>query len=89
MSAVPGRSQTSSHRSPQGEGTPVNAVLNQVSASGSRIGVGATGTALDVSGISRHFPVGQGLLRGKLGGVGRSVKAVDGVGFQIRRGSAD
>ena len=35
--------------------------------------------------ITRHFPVGAGLLRGKLG-ASRSVKAVDGVSFSIRRG---
>jgi peptide/nickel transport system ATP-binding protein len=35
--------------------------------------------------VTRHFPVGAGLLRGALG-AGRSVKAVDGVSFAIRRG---
>ena len=35
--------------------------------------------------ITRHFPVSAGLLRGKLG-ASRSVKAVDGVSFSIRRG---
>lgn len=42
--------------------------------------------ALDVRNLRRHFPVGKGLLPGKLGGAPRSVKAIDGVGFQIRRG---
>ena len=42
--------------------------------------------ALDVRNVRRHFPVGKGLLPGKLGGAPRSVKAIDGVGFQIRRG---
>nr|WP_179403916.1 oligopeptide/dipeptide ABC transporter ATP-binding protein [Burkholderia guangdongensis] len=35
--------------------------------------------------VTRHFPVGGGLLRGALGPAG-SVKAVDGVSFAIRRG---
>ena len=36
MSAVPGRSQTSSHRSPQGEGTPVSAAPGRSQASSQR-----------------------------------------------------
>ena len=35
---------------------------------------------------TRHFPVGHALLRSALGGAGRSIKAVDGVTFRIRRG---
>ena len=47
----------------------------------------AAPVSLEVSNLSRHFPVdGGGLLRGALGGAPRSVKAVDGVGFSIRRG---
>ena len=42
--------------------------------------------AVDVRGVARHFPVGQGLLRGAFGGDGRVVKAVDGVSLRIRRG---
>ena len=42
-------------------------------------------TSLVVQDITRHFPVSAGLLRDKLG-AGRSVKAVDGVSFSIRRG---
>ena len=45
-----------------------------------------TDTCLDVSAVTRHFPVGSGILRGALGGGGRSVKAVDGVSFRIRQG---
>src|SRR5215470_2521323 len=41
---------------------------------------------LDVRGVTRHFPVGQRLLRGAVGKSDRSVKAVDGVSFRIRRG---
>jgi peptide/nickel transport system ATP-binding protein len=41
--------------------------------------------SLEVSNVTRHFPVDGGLLR-VLGGAPRSVKAVDGVGFRIRRG---
>ena len=43
-------------------------------------------TALEVEGIQRYFPVGHGLLPSVLGRLSRSVKAIDGVGFQIRRG---
>ncbi len=42
-------------------------------------------TSLTANDITRHFPVGGGLLRGKLG-AGKSVKAVDGVSFKIKRG---
>jgi peptide/nickel transport system ATP-binding protein len=59
--------------------------LNQQSDRGTVVGA-ASPAALRVSGIARHFPVGHGLLRGTLGGPVRSVKAVDGVGFEIRRG---
>jgi peptide/nickel transport system ATP-binding protein len=45
----------------------------------------ATDTSLTVNNVTRHFPVGSGLLSSKLGNA-PSVKAVDGVGFQIRRG---
>ncbi|HET7095991.1 MAG TPA: oligopeptide/dipeptide ABC transporter ATP-binding protein [Casimicrobiaceae bacterium] len=41
---------------------------------------------LDVRSVTRHFPVGQSLLRGAVGKSDRSVKAVDGVSFRIRRG---
>src|SRR5206468_3203082 len=41
---------------------------------------------LDVRAVTRHFPVGQGLLRGAVGRSERSVKAVDGVSFRVRRG---
>jgi peptide/nickel transport system ATP-binding protein len=41
--------------------------------------------ALTAQNITRHFPVHAGLLAAKLG-TGRSVKAVDGVSFNIRRG---
>ncbi|MDB5849533.1 MAG: transporter ATP-binding protein, partial [Rhodoferax sp.] len=41
--------------------------------------------ALTVDAITRHFAVSAGLLGGKLG-AGKSVKAVDGVSFAIRRG---
>ena len=41
---------------------------------------------LEVSAVTRHFPVGGGMLRGALGDSGPSVKAVDGVSFGIRRG---
>ena len=43
-------------------------------------------SAVDIRDVVRHFPVGQGLLRGALGGGARAVKAVDGVSFRIRRG---
>jgi peptide/nickel transport system ATP-binding protein len=43
-------------------------------------------TSVAVSEVSRHFPVGMGLLRGVLGAAKASVKAVDGVSFRIRRG---
>ncbi len=46
----------------------------------------ATPTSLEVRDLARHFPVGSGLLRGALGGGAKAVKAVDGVGFTIRRG---
>ena len=36
------------------------------------------GACLDVRDITRHFPVGDGLLRTVLGAPKRSVKAVDG-----------
>ena len=62
----------------------MNAVLNQASDTGLDASGGAT--AVTVRGITRHFPVGHGLLRGKLGGPVRAVKAIDGVGFEIRRG---
>ncbi len=45
-----------------------------------------TDTCLEVSGVTRHFPVGGGVLRGALRKSGPSVKAVDGVSFSIRRG---
>ncbi len=45
----------------------------------------AAETSLTAQDITRYFPVGAGLLRGKLG-ASRSVKAVDGVSFSIRRG---
>ena len=57
----------------------MNAVLNTMTDA-------ATGRALEVKNITRHFPVGKGLLRGAVGGPPRSVKAIDGVGFEIRRG---
>ncbi len=41
---------------------------------------------LDVRGVTRHFPLGQGLFRGAVGKSERSVKAVDGVSFRIQRG---
>ena len=41
---------------------------------------------LDVRGVARHFPVGQRLLRGAAAKSDRSLKAVDGVSFHIRRG---
>lgn len=47
--------------------------------------VDATEIALTAQDITRHFPVGSGLLRGKLG-TNCSVKAVEGVSFSIRRG---
>ena len=59
----------------------MNAVLKHVADSGA-----TSDTALTVTDITRYFPVGQGLLRGKLGAPARSVKAIDGVGFRIRRG---
>jgi peptide/nickel transport system ATP-binding protein len=43
-------------------------------------------SAVDIRDVVRHFPVGQGLLGGALGGAARAVKAVDGVSFRIRRG---
>lgn len=46
---------------------------------------GADDIALAVQDITRHFPVNSGLLASKLG-AGKSVKAVDGVSFDIRRG---
>ena len=42
--------------------------------------------AMQVSEVSRYFPVSQGLLHGVLGGAPRFVKAIDGVAFQIPRG---
>ncbi|MBC7707131.1 MAG: ATP-binding cassette domain-containing protein [Rhodoferax sp.] len=42
--------------------------------------------ALEVRDITRYFPVGQGLLRSAIGGTPRALKAIDGVGFDIRRG---
>ena len=44
------------------------------------------GACLDVRDITRHFPVGDGLLRTVLGAPKRSVKAVDGISLHIRRG---
>ena len=55
----------------------MNAVPNMTSST--------TEIALSAQDLTRHFPVGAGLLRGKLG-TARSVKAVDGVGFEIKRG---
>ncbi len=79
MNAAPDRPQASSHRSSQSERTPVSAVLKPVAQPEAE-------TALAVTGITRHFPVGKGLLRHAIGGPPRSVKAIDGVEFQIRRG---
>ena len=45
-----------------------------------------TDIALQVSDLQRHFPVGQSLLRAALGRTAQSVRAVDGVGFNIQRG---
>ena len=45
-----------------------------------------TDIALTVSDLQRHFPVGQSLLRAALGRTAQSVRAVDGVGFNIQRG---
>ena len=45
----------------------------------------ASNIALIAQDVTRHFPIGSGLLRGKLG-ASHSVKAVEGVGFSIRRG---
>ncbi len=45
-----------------------------------------TAVSLEVQDLTRHFPVGSGLFRGALGGPQPVVKAVDGVGFSIRRG---
>ncbi len=45
-----------------------------------------TVVSLEVQGLTRHFPVGSGLFRGALGGPQPVIKAVDGVGFSIRRG---
>ncbi|MBS0342161.1 MAG: ATP-binding cassette domain-containing protein [Proteobacteria bacterium] len=47
----------------------------------------ATPISLEVSSLTRQFPVdGGGLLRSALGSTPRSVKAVDGVSFKIKRG---
>jgi len=46
----------------------------------------AADTALEVRDVRRHFALGKGLLPGRLGGAARSVKAIDGVAFRIRRG---
>jgi peptide/nickel transport system ATP-binding protein len=43
-------------------------------------------TCLDVQGVARYFPIGGGLLQRALGAPQRTVKAVDGVSFRIRRG---
>jgi peptide/nickel transport system ATP-binding protein len=46
----------------------------------------APGWALQVHDVTRHFPVGNGLLRSALGAAPRAVRAIDGVSFGIRRG---
>ena len=79
MNAALGRSQTSTHHGSPREAASVNAVLQPAAQP-------AAETALEVTGITRHFPVGKGLLRNAIGGPPRSVKAIDGVDFQIRRG---
>lgn len=45
-----------------------------------------TDSALSVTGVSRHFPVHSSMLASALGAKQLSVKAVDGVSFNIRRG---
>ena len=45
-----------------------------------------TDIALQVSDLQRHFPVGQSLLRAALGRTAQSIRAVEGVGFNIQRG---
>ena len=47
---------------------------------------GDANVCLEVRNVTRHFPIGRGLLRGVLGQGERSVKAVDGVSLRIRRG---
>jgi peptide/nickel transport system ATP-binding protein len=55
-------------------------------ASNAATATGDSAVCLDVRGVTRHFPVGHGLLRGAVGKSERSVRAVDGVSFRIRRG---
>ena len=64
----------------------MNAVFKPNAAPQSPDSIEAPGWALQVLDVTRHFPVGNGLLRSALGAAPRAVRAIDGVSFGIRRG---
>ena len=60
-------------------------MLGSAAAGEACVSTSLSDTYLDVAGVTRHFPVGHALLRGRPGGTKPSVKAIDGVSFRIRR----
>ena len=56
MSTAPGRSQASSHRSPQGEGTPMSTIQRSVAVTGMHRGENPQPGASVVASLRRQFP---------------------------------